>query len=241
MLKIGSKVDMELVSSMCRALVFEFFIDNVDLEEFKDKRILEVGSRYVNGSIRPFIERFLEPKEYVGIDIEPGKFVDIVLSAEKLVEHFGPESFDVVVCTETLEHIRDWRAAINNMKNVLKPNGYMYITTVKRGFPYHEYPWDFWRYEIEDMKAIFSDFNILVLKEGPENSILLKAKKPLDWKPTDLSNIALYSMILGRRTRIIPSVSDIPLAKRVILKTLHTKAIHLLPNFIIYLLRKRSS
>jgi len=36
---------------MCRILVIEFFIENVRFEEFKDKRVLEVGSRYVNGSV----------------------------------------------------------------------------------------------------------------------------------------------------------------------------------------------
>ena len=53
---------------MCRVLVLEFFMDNVNVEEFKDKRVLEVGSKYVNGSVRPFIERFLGPKEYIGAD-----------------------------------------------------------------------------------------------------------------------------------------------------------------------------
>jgi hypothetical protein len=84
-----------------------FFIDNIKIEEFKGKRVLEVGSKYVNGSVRPLIERFCSPKEYVGVDIEAGKFVDVILSAEKLVEYFGPESFDVVISTEMLEHIQN--------------------------------------------------------------------------------------------------------------------------------------
>jgi len=108
---------------MCRIEVLEFFIENVRPEEFKDKRILEVGSKYVNGSVRPLIERFMQPKEYIGIDIEPGKYVDVVLPAEKLVKHFGSESFDVVISTETLEHVKDWRKVITNMKDVLKPRG----------------------------------------------------------------------------------------------------------------------
>ena len=33
--------------------VIEFFIDNVKTEEFANKRVLEVGSKYVNGSVRP--------------------------------------------------------------------------------------------------------------------------------------------------------------------------------------------
>jgi len=105
--------------------VLEFFIENTQKEEFENKRILEVGSRYVNGSVRPLIEKFFNPKEYIGVDIEKGKFVDVVCDAENLVDYFGRETFDVVISTELLEHVKDWRKVINNMKEVLKPNGYI--------------------------------------------------------------------------------------------------------------------
>jgi len=55
------------------------------IEEFKGKRVLEVRSKYIDGSVRPLIEKFASPEEYVGIDIELGKYVDIVLPAERLV------------------------------------------------------------------------------------------------------------------------------------------------------------
>jgi len=75
---------------MCNVEVIEFFIGNVEIE---GKRVLEVGRKYVNGSVRPFIERFMRPKEYIGVDVESGKFVDVILSAERLAEYFGEESF----------------------------------------------------------------------------------------------------------------------------------------------------
>jgi len=137
---------------MCNLAVIEFFIENVEREEFEGKKILEVGSKYVNGSVRPLIERFCSPREYVGVDLEPGIFVDLILPAEKLVEHFGFETFDVVIATELLEHVQDWRLVVNNIKGVLKRGGYLYLTTRSFGFPFHSYPYDFWRYEIEDMK-----------------------------------------------------------------------------------------
>ncbi len=119
--------------SMCNVAVLEFFMEHARPEEFRGKRILEVGSKYVNGSVRPLIENFLSPKEYVGVDIE----------SEKLVDRFGEESFDMVIATELLEHVRDWRLVVNNMKRVLKPLGYIYITTRSKGFPFHAYPYDF--------------------------------------------------------------------------------------------------
>jgi len=111
--------------------VLEFFIENTQKEEFENKRILEVGSKYVNGSVRPLIEKFFSPKEYIGVDIEKGKFVDVVCDAENLVDYFGKETFDVVISTELLEHVKDWRKVINNMKEVLKPNGYISLLALK--------------------------------------------------------------------------------------------------------------
>jgi SAM-dependent methyltransferase len=200
---------------MCNVAVIEFFVESVEKEEFEGKRVLEVGSKYVNGSVRPLIERFLRPREYVGVDIEPGKFVDVVLPAERLVEHFGPESFDVVIATELLEHVQDWRLVVNNMKAVLRRGGYIYITTRSYGFPSHAYPYDFWRYEVEDMKRIFGDFEIIRLardREAPE--VFMKARKPFDYHPKDLQSVALYSMILGRRTTSIPSPQEMPLSRK---------------------------
>jgi len=117
--------------------VLEIFIENTESDEFEGKRVIEVGSKYVNGSVRPLIEKFLKPKEYIGVDLEEGKFVDVVLDAEKLVDHFGKESFDIVVSTELLEHVTDWRSVINNMKEILKKTDiYIYILLLAlRVFP----------------------------------------------------------------------------------------------------------
>ncbi|MDT7885849.1 MAG: hypothetical protein RQ968_00530 [Thermoproteota archaeon] len=60
---------------MCNIAVIEFFIDNIKPAEFNGKRVLEVGSRYVNGSVRPLIEHFCSPREYVGVDIEAGSLL----------------------------------------------------------------------------------------------------------------------------------------------------------------------
>jgi len=64
------------------------------------------------------------------------------------------------------------------------------------------------------MRKIFSDFEIIVLKKDNEAGILLKARKPMNWKPIDLSDIELYSMILGKRTTSIPEITDMPLLRR---------------------------
>lgn len=190
---------------MCSVPVIEFFIQNITFDEISGKRILEVGSKYVNGSVKPLLQLF-KPAEYVGVDKEPGKNVDLVLPAEELSDHFGLESFDVVISTELIEHVLDWRQVINNMKSVLRPNGIMWVTTRSLGFPYHAHPFDFWRYELEDFHVIFSDFTIEKLeRDNLEPGVFAKFIKPSNWTAANLSKIKLYSMAIQKRTDKIPS------------------------------------
>lgn len=195
--------------------MLEFFIDNIKDEDFNSKRIVEVGSKYVNGSIQPIIKKYYHPKEYFGVDISPGKMVDLVLSVEELSNYFGADSFDTVISTEMIEHIKDWRLAINAMKTILKPNGTIFLTTRSKGFGYHGYPYDFWRYEVEDLEKIFSDFKIISLKKDKNApGVFLKAQKNRTSGTKDLSSIELYSMILGKRINRIVDVKDMSVTIR---------------------------
>jgi SAM-dependent methyltransferase len=167
-------------------------------EEIKDKRILEVGSGDINGSIRPVLMNWGKPAEYVGIDIEAGPGVDVVCRAEELVDQFGEERFDAIISCETMEHVRDWKTAISNMKRVCRKGGIIVVTTRSPGFKYHAFPHDYWRYKVEDMAEIFSDFEIVINKEDPQElGVFIKARKPSDFIEKDLSDYKLYSIITG--------------------------------------------
>ena len=170
------------------------FFERKMLSDDAFKRMLEVGSMDLNGTVRMIAEVF-HPSEYIGIDLEPGKCVDLVLDVKDIVEKFGENSFDVVICSEMLEHVEYWRTAVNNMKRVLKPGGHIYITTRSYGFGYHAYPEDYWRYSREDVWKMFSDSKINCLEDDTEYpGVFLKATKPEDWKPKDLSRINVFSM-----------------------------------------------
>lgn len=161
--------------------------------------MIDVGSYNVNGSFRDHV-RYFGPTSYWGVDTAAGPGVDQVCEAEDLLKTFGPAAFDVVISTEMLEHVRDWRIVITNLKELVKPQGLLVITTRSRGFPYHEFPGDFWRYETRDMQRIFADFEIRVLMPDPsEPGVFMKAVRPADYRPTDLERIELYSMNAGER------------------------------------------
>jgi SAM-dependent methyltransferase len=165
---------------------------NVLRDEVAGKRILEVGSYDENGTVRTVLEPLL-PAEYIGTDMREGPRVDKIVNASDLRKAFGESSFDMVVSLEMLEHAEDWRGAIRGMKAVLRPGGSLILATVSWGFPLHEYPHDYWRYELFDMEKILADMDILVLE--PDTlvpGVFVKARRPLSPRPeADLDAIHL--------------------------------------------------
>lgn len=83
--------------------------------------VLEIGSRNINGTAR----NAFSAKEYVGIDRVAGTGVDIVIDA---ADYNGQEHYDVVVCTEVLEHAPDPQAVIDCAYRALKPGGRLILT-----------------------------------------------------------------------------------------------------------------
>ena len=169
--------------------------------DVRGKRVLEVGSLDVNGSVRGDIVA-LGPTDYVGIDIRPGPGVDVICDAGDLVERFGENAFDVVISTELLEHARDWRRIVSNIKRVTKPNGVMIVSTRSYGVDFHRQPFDYWRYQQKDFEAIFADVAVEDLQLDPTDpGLLIKARKPAPFVERDLSDLALYSILRRRRQR----------------------------------------
>jgi SAM-dependent methyltransferase len=184
---------------MCNDACIEFAIAQLRPVDIQGKRVLEVGARDVNGSVRSVVEA-LAPASYLGVDFEEGLGVDEICRAEDLVSRYGLESFDVVLSTEMLEHVRNWRSAISNLKRVLVPGGVVLLTTRSQGFPFHGYPYDFWRFEMMDMEVLFADFSIeALIPDRRHPGVLFKGRKPREFYERNLSAYPLYSMIVGRR------------------------------------------
>lgn len=184
---------------MCHPSCIVFGAINLRKEDVEGKRVIEIGSYDVNGSIRSIVEA-LNPKEYVGVDLKQGPSVDLVCSAEELLNYFQEDSFDLVISTEMIEHVMDWRKVISNIEKICKPEGIILLTTRSYGFPYHPSPTDFWRFELEDMENIFCNFEILVKEKDREfPGVFIKVKKPLGFIEKDLSSYKLYSIITDRK------------------------------------------
>lgn len=188
---------------MCNSACLQFAGSYFREDEVRGKKVIEIGSRNVNGSVRDILESF-EPMSYVGVDVVNGPGVDEICDINRLTERFGTESFDVVVSTELVEHVRDWRSAVSNLKRILKPNGTLLLTTRSKGFRYHGYPYDFWRYEIEDVHAIFGDLTLQVVESDPISpGVFVKAHKEAAFLERNLKAHSLYSIVRQTRCRDI--------------------------------------
>jgi len=89
--------------------------------------LLEIGSLDVNGSVR---DLFPGAAPYVGIDLGPGRGVDVVASGHD----FGRTgAFETVVTTECLEHDPGWHLTLQNIVRVLRPGGTLLLTCATRG------------------------------------------------------------------------------------------------------------
>ncbi len=170
-------------------------------------RVLEVGARDINGSVRSICEP--RAKEYIGADIEMGKGVDVLADANNLTAQFEEESFDVVLSTEMVEHIDNWPTVFYEMMAVLKPDGLLILTTRSIGFEIHDYPHDYWRYSSKDMKDIFKPAGDIKLISddmtygfpcGAGVAVQKKKSKNLSsWKAHLRKSIELYNVIVSDR------------------------------------------
>ena len=170
----------------------EYFIKDF-VKDKEIKTVLDVGAQDINGSVKdalPKVER------YVGVDMLAGKGVEVVLNGHELVKFFKeseqsayPKEYDLVTCCETLEHDNKFWLTVENMKQMVKPGGYLLITVPSINFFKHDFPHDYYRFTEEAVKEMFEGFEDIYTEyyfdkadpnqEKPNNSVLAYGRKPL--------------------------------------------------------------
>ena len=124
--------------------------------------------QYVQGELldvgcgrRPYEKTyFANASHYVGMDyLSDRSCPDVVGSATDIP--FPENSFDTVVSTEVLEHVPDPAKAIREMFRVVRPGGYVILTTPMY-WPRHEVPFDFFRYPYDGLLALFEQAGFTV-------------------------------------------------------------------------------
>ena len=146
-------------SSMLR---MKWFVDNYVSKLSKDEiTILDVGSYDVNGSYKILFSE--ESKyQYIGLDIEDGPNVDIVLKSPYNWDEITTDSFDVIISGQAFEHIEFFWITMIEMVRILKKNGLLCII-VPRGTAEHRYPVDCYRFFADGMIALARYTNLEIL------------------------------------------------------------------------------
>jgi SAM-dependent methyltransferase len=93
-------------------------------------RVLDLGGRDINGSVRDL----LPAAKWTGLDIAAGPGVNLVHDAT-LPWPGGFDRFDLVVCTEVLEHVERWAAVLRTASQALEPDGpeALFVTCASTG------------------------------------------------------------------------------------------------------------
>ena len=118
--------------------------------------ILDVGSCDVNGSLK---QLFVRPGwNYSGLDWqgEPAENVDYHLMEDGSFP-FEDGSFDVIVSSSCLEHDQAFWLTFSEMLRVSRDQGLIYLNVPSKG-PYHPFPQDFWRFQLDAFEALSSSF-----------------------------------------------------------------------------------
>lgn len=108
---------------------FFAFAKSMYPEFFQDVSVIEIGSLNINGSIREFYSNC----NYLGVDVAPGKDVDLVVSGHEL--KFPNGSFSVAASAECFEHNPHWKETFNNMYEIA--SDFVIFSCASDGRPEH--------------------------------------------------------------------------------------------------------
>jgi hypothetical protein len=99
-------------------------------ELFVEPTVIDFGSYDINGNNRSLFQNPI----YIGVDIHPGKNVDVVCLAH---EFNTMMQVDIVISTEMLEHDAHWKESVVRMFETVKENGLVIITCATTGRAEH--------------------------------------------------------------------------------------------------------
>jgi SAM-dependent methyltransferase len=131
-----------------RALAAWLQAQAAELETGAQVRVLDVGC-----GVKPYYPFFAKvASEYIGVDVVENPAAELLGPVEALP--VDDASFDVVLCTQVLEHCDDPAQAVRELRRVTRPGGRVLVST--HGVQvYHPSPVDYWRWTHEGLRRVF--------------------------------------------------------------------------------------
>lgn len=113
-------------------------------------KVVDVGCGDGRSLFSLFENGFLEiGDQVVGLDLSPAR-IDNLKRLSRPIEGvvgsitelpFENDSFDFIICSQVIEHIPDQQQAINELRRILRPQGFLFLSTVLK----KPYAWYFYR------------------------------------------------------------------------------------------------
>jgi SAM-dependent methyltransferase len=122
--------------------------------------------------------------EYTGVDIRPGRNVDLVMEKPYRVP-LKSGSADIVLAGQVFEHVPFFWASFLELARVLKPHGYLFMTVPSRGHVHSIH--DCWRYYPDGLRAMAA-FSGLDLREAYTDFPPVRVRKRHDYASIDTAN-----------------------------------------------------
>ena len=119
------------------------------LAHIESPLVVDLGSQDVFGSLRSVAPA---QARYFGVDMVPGKGVDMVLT-DPYILPFADGSVDAVVSSSCFEHMEFFWVALLEIMRVLGPTGVLYLNVPSNG-AFHRYPVDCWRFYPDSGRAL---------------------------------------------------------------------------------------
>ena len=91
---------------------------------------------------------------------------DLDVVADLVALPIAPAAYDLLVCTQVMEHLPDPAAALRQMHAALRPGGTLWLTAPLY-FEEHEQPYDFYRYTRFGLRHLFEQAGLRIERLEP--------------------------------------------------------------------------
>ncbi len=148
-----------------------YYVDSFFYSHRKDfakaKHILDLGGEKENK--RGQFNLYEHAYKITNINLTAKKKPDVLGDAAQIP--VKDRTFDVAICAELLEHVRDPVAVLKEIKRTLKRNGKAYIT-VPFMFPVHADPHDYGRYTHTFWETVADEIGLKVESVNSQGSYI---------------------------------------------------------------------
>lgn len=111
-------------------------------------------------------------------DLNFGPGVDF--EADVSAMPFDENSYDLVLNTQVLEHVKDPAKVCKELARVLKPGGYLFLTTPQSS-PLHNLPWNFFNFTNLGLGLLMDDAGLERVKVLPQGGHFALLAYELHW------------------------------------------------------------